>query len=114
MGKLRNILGVLFVTLYLCHYVSNNFFIHTHYYKWGKVTHSHPYLPIESNTEHNHSAAQLNFISGANQQSYLNFDFISAPALFLILLFSFTTNEFLTFRENSILLLRGRSPPAAC
>lgn len=112
MGKLRNILGVLFVTLYLCHYVSNNFFIHTHYYKWGKVTHSHPYLPIENNTEHNHSAAQLSFISGANQQGFLNFEFISAPALFLILLFSFTIAGVFSFRENSMLLLKGRSPPA--
>lgn len=112
MGKLRNILGVLFVTLYLCHYVSNNFFIHTHYFKWGKVTHSHPFIPVEGNPEHNHSAAQLNFISAANQQNYLSFDLAAVPALFLILLFSFTICETLSFTKESDILLKGRSPPA--
>lgn len=56
--KLIKIAKLLLVVLFISYYSSITLFYHTHYFSWGQVTHSHPYLPFEdSNTSH-HSHTQ--------------------------------------------------------
>lgn len=112
MGRFKHILGILFVTLYLCHYTANNFFIHTHHFNWGTVTHSHPYLPAEGSSEHQHSAAQLHFISNVNQQSYFLSDVPAVPPIFFILLYTILICKTAQRKELFHIALKGRSPPA--
>ena len=57
------------VMLFLGYYISVTSFYHTHYFSWGTVTHSHPYLPSGSETSnHSHTPIQCQTI---NLLSYL-------------------------------------------
>ena len=55
------------IILFIGYYVSITSFYHTHYFAWGTITHSHPYLPSENDTpNHSHTPIQcqaINFLS---------------------------------------------------
>ena len=52
------------IILFLGYYISTTAFYHTHYFSWGTVTHSHPYLPFDSETpSHSHTPTQCQAIS---------------------------------------------------
>jgi len=49
----------LLMWLFISYYVSTTAFVHTHYFAWGTVTHSHPYNPFgDSPLKHNHTQAE--------------------------------------------------------
>jgi hypothetical protein len=54
-SRVRRILGLLLLFLFIGYYGSTTLFLHTHHYLYGDVTHSHPF----SNAAHEHSANQL-------------------------------------------------------
>ena len=59
----KNILGYLFIALYMCYAVSTSMFIHTHYYEGQRVVHSHPFLMGEGGVlNHSHTVSQSVFI----------------------------------------------------
>jgi len=60
MKGLRNRTGAgLLMWLFISYYVSTTTFVHTHYFAWGMVTHSHPYNPFgDSPLKHNHTQAE--------------------------------------------------------
>ena len=74
------------MVLFVSYYCESSLFYHTHYFSWGVVTHSHPYLPAGSGTPgHNHTPVQCDTIA---QLSMLLFvagislvSFFSSPAL---------------------------------
>ena len=39
----------------MSYYISTTCFYHTHYFSWGQITHSHPYLPIKGQVKHTHT-----------------------------------------------------------
>ena len=52
------------IVLFIGYYASITMFYHTHYFSWGTVTHSHPYLPTNSEVPtHTHSPSQCLAIS---------------------------------------------------
>lgn len=53
------ILKYLLVALFVSYYCESTFFLHTHNFDWGTVTHSHPYMPTGS---HSHTSAQCQTI----------------------------------------------------
>ena len=55
-GRYKNLLSVLFLTLFLSLFVSSNFFYHSHYENGILVTHSHPY---SASKNHSHGEAEL-------------------------------------------------------
>jgi len=51
------------IMLFLGYYISTTMFYHTHHFSWGTVTHSHPYLPTNSDVpNHNHTPVQCQAI----------------------------------------------------
>ncbi|MFQ9504756.1 MAG: hypothetical protein ACLR1G_13305 [Alistipes indistinctus] len=48
--KVLKIAKLLLVVLFVSYYCESSLFYHTHYFSWGVVTHSHPYLPAGSGT----------------------------------------------------------------
>lgn len=57
--KTTQILKHFLVALFVSYYCESTFFIHTHYFIWGRVTHSHPYVPIGS---HSHTSTECQTI----------------------------------------------------
>jgi hypothetical protein len=52
------------IVLFMGYYISITMFYHTHYFPWGTVTHSHPYMPTNSETSsHTHTQSQCLAIS---------------------------------------------------
>ena len=52
------------VMLFLSYYISSTMLYHTHDFEWGTVTHSHPYLPFDSDaSNHSHTLVQCQAIS---------------------------------------------------
>ena len=49
--RLVNIGKLLLLVLFISNYISVTAFHHTHYFSWGTVTHSHPYLPFDKSPE---------------------------------------------------------------
>ena len=61
---LVNIGKWMLVILFLSYYISTTMFYHTHDFNWGTVTHSHPYLPSNSEApSHTHTPVQCQTIS---------------------------------------------------
>ncbi len=58
---LRKIAGIFLVALFVSYYCECTLFVHTHYFLWGKVTHSHPFLP--SADGHSHTEAECQTIA---------------------------------------------------
>ena len=53
----------LLVALFMSYYISSTAFYHTHNFYWGSVTHSHPYMPLDKNSEnHTHTPLQCQAI----------------------------------------------------
>ena len=62
--KVLKIAKLLLVVLFVSYYCESSLFYHTHYFSWGVVTHSHPYLPAGSGTPgHNHTPVQCDTIA---------------------------------------------------
>ena len=62
--KVLKIAKLLLVMLFVSYYCESSLFYHTHYFSWGVVTHSHPYLPAGSGTPgHNHTPVQCDTIA---------------------------------------------------
>lgn len=57
---LKNTIAILLTALFVSYYGGTSLFTHTHTYHWGKVTHSHPYVPSSG---HTHSAAAIQLIA---------------------------------------------------
>ncbi|MEF9932429.1 MAG: hypothetical protein RSC28_00540 [Bacteroidales bacterium] len=66
-NKAIKILQYLLLALFVSYYCESTLFIHTHNFNWGKVTHSHPYLP---NSSHSHSEAQCLTIASLNNITF--------------------------------------------
>ena len=49
--KLRKILSLLCITLFVSHYAGTNFFSHSHEFVWGAITHSHFHTNSHHDTE---------------------------------------------------------------
>lgn len=49
-NRVKNILSILVVSLFVSYYASVTMFVHTHFFEWGTITHSHP-----ASTGHSHS-----------------------------------------------------------
>lgn len=111
MNKFRRIIGLVFLVLYMCHHLSFNFFYHTHYFSWGTVTHSHPYIPSGGSSDHTHTPVQCSFINSIATQSFFGTESIALLAPFTILLFTLCAVLVLRYYEVSYALQRGRSPP---
>lgn len=62
--KLKALLRIALVALFLSYYAGVTLFSHTHTYSWGKVTHSHPYIP---SGHHSHTTAGLQMIDNLSQ-----------------------------------------------
>lgn len=58
---LRKIAGIFLVALFVSYYCECTLFVHTHYFQWGKVTHSHPFLPSAGG--HSHTEAECQTIA---------------------------------------------------
>ena len=44
------------MVLFMSYYISTTCFYHTHYFSWGQVTHSHPYMPFDKGAvKHTHT-----------------------------------------------------------
>ena len=44
------------MVLFMGYYISTTCFYHTHYFSWGQITHSHPYLPFDKGPlKHTHT-----------------------------------------------------------
>lgn len=62
--KVLKIAKLLLVVLFVSYYCESSLFYHTHYFSWGVVTHSHPYLPAGSGTSgHTHTPVQCDTIA---------------------------------------------------
>ena len=70
MRLVKNTFNLLVIAFFLAYYGGASFFPHTHYYTWGKVTHSHPYLP---SAHHTHSAASVHAIEHLTALFFLVF-----------------------------------------
>jgi hypothetical protein len=62
-SRVRRILGLLLLFLFIGYYNSTTLFLHTHHYFYGDVTHSHPF----SNAAHEHSANQLESLNALSR-----------------------------------------------
>lgn len=56
---LVSILRIAVAALFLSYYSGSMLFTHTHSFEWGRVTHSHPYMP---GAAHSHTAAGCQLI----------------------------------------------------
>lgn len=61
--KTRSILTIVFVILFLSYYGGATFFTHTHIFKEGRVTHSHPYLPSGHHTHTSMGFQQIDHLT---------------------------------------------------
>ena len=108
MGKTKKILSLLLLWLFISYYANTTFFIHTHIFAWGEVTHSHPY----TSGTHSHSIYILQLID--NLTTTL---FVGGGVVFFLMLFPIS-KEFLCalYRQqtlNSLLTNNPlRAPPA--
>ncbi|MDR1098015.1 MAG: hypothetical protein LBL57_07785 [Tannerella sp.] len=114
MKKIRNniCIKVLLLFLYTGFYIGNTAFVHTHYYRFYSVTHSHPYgKNAEGKPAHTHDKASLETIAQFNSFSVDLIPFFILEAAGVLLLI------FLQRRYSSVVLLRVvdsynlRAPP---
>ena len=103
------ILQFFLLILFISYYAENTLFVHTHQFSWGKVTHSHPYLPSSS---HSHSETECSTITLLN-------DILLLLPLAVAIVSSYRLidtfyNSFISFvRKAELYLLSERSPPSA-
>lgn len=50
----------LLLAMYVFYFASVSLFIHTHVFAGGRITHSHPYFPVDKH--HSHTQAQFDLI----------------------------------------------------
>lgn len=68
------------IFIFVGYYASSTFFVHTHHFDWGTVTHSHPYLP--ANAGHMHSAESCETIKNLSNAIFLGTMVLALPSLF--------------------------------
>lgn len=76
--ELRKIFSVLLVALFASYWASITLFSHTHTYDWGRITHSHPYLPTAA---HSHTTLALNTIDSLSNLIFLVAAVVASPFL---------------------------------
>ena len=79
MDKIKKIVSLFLLALFVSYYVSTNFFIHTHSYDYGTITHSHPY----TSGTHTHSSSAFQLINNLT-----NLLFVGGGAIFGLALLS--------------------------
>ena len=79
MSKTRRILAIFLVTLFATYYCETTFFVHTHTFHWGSVTHSHPYHP---SAKHSHDQIECQAISALSNITVCMVS-VTAPLLFV-------------------------------
>ena len=110
--RMLNIVRVLLLALFVSYWCGTSLLYHTHYFAWGTVTHSHPFLPTgDGMPGHSHTEAQCETLA---QLSTLLF----VTGLCLVSLFNVSrTVHFrpFTLRRRSVTppwRLPSRAPPA--
>ena len=108
--RLRNILAILTMLMFVNFVFSNTIFVHTHTDGDHSYTHSHPYLPSSG---HSHSQNALNLIAGFNAtatafQSTVSQNVQAPVEQILSIGHSFKTSVSCGF----VLSLAQRGPPA--
>ena len=107
LAKIKKTISFFFVALFISHYVSTNFFIHTHTFTWGTVTHSHPY----SSDAHSHNAKSLQLIDSFTKNLFIG----SITILYSAFLSVFDEYFFFLHRTHALTLVSCnslRGPPA--
>lgn len=110
MKKAAKIARLLLVATYLFYFASTSLFIHTHIFSWGRVTHSHPYLP--SDKGHAHSQSEIDFIAYLSSSVPLAQSLVSAMGAFLLLLSVFVVSQQRIAVGVRFSAVRLRAPPA--
>lgn len=77
--KTRAILRIALAAIFISYYAGATLFPHTHTYEWGKVTHSHPYLPSGG---HAHSTVGLQLLDQLSSFLFI----ITGTGVFLLFL----------------------------
>jgi len=113
MTKTKKILSFFFVALFASYYASTNFFIHSHEFAWGEVTHSHIHADSHHDTQNgNHTEQCITLIAQISHFQYIDF---SSDCVIKPLQFSLHENKFTetTHWVTSIYLenLSLRAPP---
>ena len=108
MDKIKKIVSLFLLALFVSYYVSTNFFIHTHSYDYGTITHSHPY----TSGTHTHSSSAFQLINNLT-----NLLFVGGGAIFFLALLSVAKALFLSVETQCIASLHIgdnllRAPPA--
>ena len=93
------------------YYCGTTLFIHTHFFAWGAVTHSHPYLP---SNHHSHSDAEYQALALLDNiivdDNFSSVD-ISSDSGYALL-------DFFTLPEHPVVgtsyITSLRAPPAYC
>jgi hypothetical protein len=110
MRTIKQIIGVLTLTLFLGYYSGAVFFPHTHHYTSGNITHSHPYIPSST---HSHSSGSLHVIDHLSHAivaiiPFLAFGIISPAKIFRYVVFV------ASLPVNYIHTNLTRGPPSVC
>ena len=107
MIRIKKIVSLLFVVLYVSYYVNTHFFNHLHQYTWGTITHSHPY----SSDTHSHSDKDLYLIDSLTTLLFVGVEVVFYLALLSVskALYSFVE----TRRATSLHIYSNqlRAPP---
>jgi hypothetical protein len=112
---MRKKINCLLLVLYVFYFTSSTLFIHTHFFNWGTVTHSHLYFPFGSDKDvpnHTHTAAQCNFINYIASSVQMITSCMSIIAAVLVLIetcFVLIKEHIIEFSPNYLFL---RAPPA--
>jgi hypothetical protein len=115
MIKMRKKINCLLLVLYVLYFTSSTLFIHTHFFNWGTVTHSHLYFPFDSDKDvpnHTHTAAQcefINYIASSVQMITFCMSIIAAVLVLIETYVVFITKHILEFSLNYLFL---RAPPS--
>ncbi|MBO7200881.1 MAG: hypothetical protein J6V54_05725 [Bacteroidales bacterium] len=110
---MKNILGYLFIALYMCYAVSTSMFIHTHYYEGQRVVHSHPFLMGEGGAlNHTHTASQSVFIHHISTTLLLVISSAIGVAVLFITLSKEYHHEIQAATSRFMLYFSLRAPPS--
>jgi hypothetical protein len=108
----RNILGYIFIALYVSYAASTSLFIHTHEYDGQQIVHSHPFLMGEGGAlNHTHTAAQSIFIHYISSNLLLAISVSVGIAILFIYLHKEFQQETQPGTSRFMLYFSLRAPP---
>lgn len=104
-NRVKNILAIIVASLFMSYYASVTMFVHTHFFEWGTITHSHP-----ASNGHSHSSDSYRLISHLS-----NFAAVITAAVAILAigytLYSRTTTETVSVFFAKVRLYSLRAPP---